>query len=70
MATAPEDPAYCRRYESIAASQQTLTTYFNETEFDCWEVEVTSPAPDPTELRAFQIAIISLANDRSASTSV
>jgi len=54
---------YCKRYESIAGTRTTLGTYFAETELDCWEIDVSNPAPDPTLLRSFQIGVISSAND-------
>jgi len=58
-----DDATYCKRYESIAGTRTTLGTYFAELEQDCWEIDVSNPAPDPTQLRSFQIGVISSAND-------
>lgn len=58
-----DDSTYCKRYESIAGSRTTLGTYFAELEQDCWEIDVSNPAPNPTQLRSFQIGVISSAND-------
>ena len=58
-----DDSNFCRRYESIAGTETTLSVYFNELELDCWEIGVDNPTPDPALLRSFQIVAISSADE-------
>lgn len=61
--TSPADGTYCRRYESIASSQETLSVYFSSMEENCWEVGAENAAPDPTQLEGFHIQVISSATE-------
>lgn len=61
--TSPADGTYCRRYESIASSQETLSVYFSSLEEDCWDASAAGLPPDTTQLEGFHIQVISSANE-------
>lgn len=61
--TSLEGLTYCRRYESITGSQETLSVYFDQMERDCWELDAANPAPDASALATFTIQVISSANE-------
>lgn len=61
--TSLEGLTYCRRYESITRSQETLSVYFEQMERDCWEVDVSAPSPDASTLATFSIQVISSATE-------
>ncbi|HEY6728550.1 MAG TPA: hypothetical protein VI197_31280 [Polyangiaceae bacterium] len=61
--TSPEGGTYCRRYESIAGSRETLSVYFSSMEEDCWDTGAAGLPPDPTQLQGFHIQVISSASE-------